>query len=142
MRSCDGCDACCNGTLQVFDLQYDVDVDYKKPCKHICDNGCSIYENKPTQCNEFTCLWLQDETIPDWVKPSKSGLLMKCNEGYLVLHSVFEKTLEANVILYAFYHAYINNLGIKCVFNNEKVPQDSDRVGAIFHFSNYEMGFF
>ena len=142
MRSCDGCTACCNGTLKIFDPEYNVDVDYKKPCQNICNNGCAIYDNKPKACTDFECLWIKDQTIPDWVKPSESGLLIRCNRGYLELHSVSGITLTANVLLYAFYHAYINNLGIKCLFHNENVPQDSNRVGAIFKFADYQMGFF
>ena len=58
---CGSCTACC----RVFDIPA-----IKKPagvwCTH-CDigNGCTIYEERPSACVEFECLWLQSQSRED-----------------------------------------------------------------------------
>ena len=135
MRVCDGCTACCDGTLNIEELN----VYWGNPCKNICDSKCAIYENRPKVCSNFRCQWLDDETLPEWIKPSDSGLLIKFNKKSRILYliSVYQKTVEPSTLLYAFSYAYRNNLFVKCIFDNTKGYQD--RVRATFKFSNYRM---
>ena len=72
MRSCNKCQECCNGSLVIQEL----DVYLNNPCKFICSDGCSIYNERPKVCKTFNCLWLSDESIPEKMYPQKSGILM------------------------------------------------------------------
>ena len=55
--------------------------DLNKPegkwCQHCAiGSGCNIYEDRPQQCRDFVCLWMQDTTIsPDW-KPEISKIVL------------------------------------------------------------------
>lgn len=68
-RNCDGCTVCCDGWLNGK-----VNEHYFYPgqkCHYVSDNGCSIYEDRPTlPCKIFGCGWLLDKEIPEWMKPS------------------------------------------------------------------------
>lgn len=109
----------------------------------MCDSGCSAYEDRPKICSDFRCLWLEDTTIPDWIRPATSGLLMRLHpqKRTLFLYSVYGKLLEPSTLLYVFYYAYVNNLIVKCYFDNTEGHQDLhlDRLTAMFKFSNYEI---
>ena len=76
MRTCDGCTACCSGALRL--KVEDTEVWRGNPCKYICNSGCSIYESdkKPEVCSRYQCLWLVEETLPEWMKPSNSGVII------------------------------------------------------------------
>lgn len=72
MRSCNNCHECCNGNLSIPEL----DVSLGKPCKFMCNTGCSIYKYRPETCRNFTCLWLDDESIPESLYPKESGIVI------------------------------------------------------------------
>ena len=38
--------------------------------------GCRIYQERPEQCRDFICLWLQDETMPQEWKPENSKMVL------------------------------------------------------------------
>ena len=70
-RSCDGCTVCCTSVaVRALDKP-----SYTK-CKHECAAGCGIYDDKPGECAEYTCAWL-DGFLPDDMKPNASGLLLE-----------------------------------------------------------------
>ncbi len=139
MKTCDGCTACCDGTLNIEELN----VYWGSPCENICDSGCAIYQNRPKVCSDFRCQWLDDKNLPDWMKPSDSGLLIKYSEKRRTLYliSVYQKTIEPSILLYAFSYAYKHNLFITCYFDDTKGYHDimHDRVRATFKFSNYKI---
>jgi hypothetical protein len=59
------------------------------PC-HFVDIGvgCTIYPTRPTTpCRNFQCEWLIDEDVPDFLRPSISGVVMvaKSLEGHQYL---------------------------------------------------------
>lgn len=65
MRTCDGCRFCC--------YIYGVDVLGKpagKSCSFECDSGCSIHKDRPLQCADFKCPYLNGDQIhrPDTFK--------------------------------------------------------------------------
>jgi hypothetical protein len=72
-RSCGSCKLCC--TLLPVDLP-----EGKKPanvkCRHLCSKGCSIYENRPTPCEYWSCRWLFDEATADLHRPDKCGYVI------------------------------------------------------------------
>lgn len=72
---CGGCKACC--TVNAI-------VELEKPmrthCPNECPKGCSIYQDRPQSCREFTCLW-RTGLGRDWERPDKIGLFVEEREG-------------------------------------------------------------
>ena len=70
MRICGDCSECCR--LLKVELE-----DYQKPsglwCKYCTQPGCGIWGTvKQEKCREFDCGWLQNENIPENLKPNRS----------------------------------------------------------------------
>ena len=43
----------------------------------MCEKGCSIYENRPIDpCRNFKCEWIENNNIPEWMKPSVSNVII------------------------------------------------------------------
>ena len=78
-RSCGDCTACCDGWLSAPTLEMRPGI----PCKHRCDAGCNIYEDRPEDpCRLFQCGWLQG-ALPDdesW-RPDRSGAILLTERG-------------------------------------------------------------
>lgn len=74
-RSCGDCTKCCEGWLSA-DI-YGQELKVGSPCRYLkASQGCSIYsEGRPQICSSFKCVWLEDSSVPDWVKPSVSGVI-------------------------------------------------------------------
>lgn len=74
-RSCGTCTKCCDGWLSA--TIYGQEVNIGSPCRFAQGGkGCSIYQDRPVDpCVKFECLWLQDETVPDWIKPEEAGVI-------------------------------------------------------------------
>lgn len=48
-----------------------------KPCYFLKQEKCSIYSDRPKDpCQVFNCTWLEDETLPDWLKPNISNVII------------------------------------------------------------------
>jgi hypothetical protein len=141
MKNCDGCVACCNGTLNI-DV-YGEQVNRTHSCSKICytNNNCSEYTNRPPVCSNFKCLWLTQDDIPEWLKPSKSGMLMIYRKSYLEIHSVKGMDLGADVFLVGIHFAYMNNWPVRFYVNNVNTPYN-DMLGGMFTLknSNLKMG--
>jgi hypothetical protein len=74
-RSCDGCTKCCDGWLHGEAHGHKFYPGRK--CHFVTSNGCSIYEKRPdVPCKSFRCVWLDDEAIPSWMKPSLSNVII------------------------------------------------------------------
>ena len=75
-RSCGTCTKCCEGHL--FGEINGRVMSPGNPCYLIqIGKGCMDYENRPKEpCQTFECEWLQDETIPDELKPETSGVIL------------------------------------------------------------------
>ncbi len=70
-RTCGQCSVCCN----VFPIaaQGLLKVPFE-PCRHLTEQGCSIYATRPQVCREFTCLYLDND--PERTeRPDKCGLV-------------------------------------------------------------------
>lgn len=74
-RSCGTCTKCCEGYLygEVRGIKFYPGM----PC-HFKGNGCcTIYPDRPKkQCQDFNCLWLTDDRLPEWMKPDKSDVIL------------------------------------------------------------------
>lgn len=74
-RTCDDCQACCEGWLKT--VAYDHVVDLGKPCFFITPNKrCGVYSSRPAVCRAYNCDWKQNKDFPEWMKPSKCGVLV------------------------------------------------------------------
>ena len=79
-RSCGECVACC-----VYLKISELNKPGLTPCQHLkeltgehtcsTEGGCSVYEDKPTVCRDYRCLWLNGHGAEE-DRPDKSGLLM------------------------------------------------------------------
>ena len=74
-RSCDGCTKCCQGHLSGEAHGH---AFYQgRPCFYCSEDGCTIYANRPDNpCKTYSCSWLNDPDIPEWMKPDKVGAIV------------------------------------------------------------------
>lgn len=73
-RACAGCTKCCEGWLS--GQAYGFDFNVSKPCAFL-NKGCSIYPFRPTEpCKTFECQWKSNRSLPEWLKPDKSGVII------------------------------------------------------------------
>jgi len=79
-KPCGDCTVCCTGPMPVPEL----DIDYGQPCKHLCEAGCGIYEERIEVCRVFSCAW-KTNFVPDSQRPDKSGVICKWTEGGAML---------------------------------------------------------
>ena len=64
-RTCGTCTMCCK-VYQIAAL----DKPEGRWCPHCAiGRGCRIYDERPEQCRDFHCIWLQDESMPQEWKP-------------------------------------------------------------------------
>lgn len=71
-RRCDGCTACCT-VMGVPELS----KPYYKSCKHECEAGCSIYDQRPNSCQAFVCAWRGGiDLVLETDKPDKIGIVV------------------------------------------------------------------
>lgn len=66
---CGECKACCT----LFPIR-ELDKPANVLCDHYCD-GCTIHETKPKACVEYECAYLQDERVPESLRPDKCGIV-------------------------------------------------------------------
>ncbi len=60
-RSCGPCTACCvlpriSADKETVKAGIGPKLGYE-PCVKLCENGCSVYEDRPNVCRNYTCLW-------------------------------------------------------------------------------------
>ena len=73
MRECGECTACCEGWLPDESL----DMYPGQPCSHCQGAGCAIYETRPERpCRTFRCAWLEDEALPEKMRPDRCGAIV------------------------------------------------------------------
>jgi len=75
-RTCGTCTLCCK-VLGVDEAS----TPRSAWCRH-CDkkSGCKIYDQRPSACREFICLWLVDTSVPDDLRPDKCKVVFYANE--------------------------------------------------------------
>lgn len=74
-RQCGSCTKCCEGWLPGEVNGYKFWPG--RPCHYQGDGKCEIYTTRPDDpCKSYQCAWLADETIPEWLKPSKSNVIL------------------------------------------------------------------
>ena len=74
-RSCGGCTKCCEGLLA--GKAYNFEFGNGKACGYLGVNGCNIYAMRPTNpCKTFQCEWTTNHSLPEWLKPNRSNVIM------------------------------------------------------------------
>jgi hypothetical protein len=73
-RSCGDCSLCCKLIR--------VDAFAKPPgtwCAHCSPGrgGCTIYDNRPTECEQFYCAWMTSATLGEEWRPSRCKLVLR-----------------------------------------------------------------
>jgi hypothetical protein len=77
MRNCGECNVCCiiaEFTVQEHGFDKKTYNRCPKLTDNICESQCTIYDNRPKQCAEFTCLWI-DGFGNEEDQPNKNHLL-------------------------------------------------------------------
>lgn len=72
-RECDGCTACCQGWLSAEALGKRFFPG--QPCHWMGCDGCTVYEDRPKVCSDFTCAWKDNHFLPEWFKPKESNVI-------------------------------------------------------------------
>lgn len=84
-RECDGCTLCC----KVLDIGSEgVVAPPGSWCQH-CDKtggGCQIYAQRPEECRQFACFWVQRDDVPESLKPSKCRVVIGWAEEMFQLY--------------------------------------------------------
>ncbi len=78
-RRCSSCTACCT-VLGVEEIAKQEGV----RCGKLTAAGCSIYDDRPGQCRDFECVWLQDAEgrfTRNMERPDLSGVLLHLTAG-------------------------------------------------------------
>jgi hypothetical protein len=70
-RTCGECTACCK-THGVLSLLKPTGV----MCKHCTGTGCGIYLERPPECRNFTCLWLEGAG-DEMCRPDLTGVVLQ-----------------------------------------------------------------
>jgi hypothetical protein len=88
MKSCDGCTACCSSFTTLLD---GLKPDKNGSCSNLCETGCSIYNDRPTLCKEYSCLYTQG--VCDGLKnPKESGFFVTVSDSYYTNQTVLKVT--------------------------------------------------
>ncbi len=74
-RVCGNCQACCESLVVSVDEPGGFTKKAGTRCVHQCQTGCDIYDDRPTPCREWSCLWIRG-ALPDAMRPDKSGLIL------------------------------------------------------------------
>lgn len=67
---------CCSGHFALV-CNDEIIQSKGKPCKYLSSSdSCTIYSNRPECCKIFMCLYRQDDSVPEWIKPNISQVIM------------------------------------------------------------------
>lgn len=101
-RLCGNCTKCCDGYLH--GEAYGKKFFKGTPCHFVSEKGCSIYKDRPfSPCQTYSCVWLHDKYLPEWLKPSLSNVIVsKRNEKDFDFIEVIEagKIIESNILIW------------------------------------------
>ena len=70
-RECGACRQCCITTDIV-----EIGKKAGEPCRHLVDQGCGIYENRPEACRAFECGWKTNPKYRADERPDAVGIMV------------------------------------------------------------------
>jgi len=120
-RSCGECSMCCTFmSANVHGHPFN-----KGTSCHFLGTGCTIYKDRPGVCREYECAWLADKEhfIPEWIKPSLSGIIITRrhwgkNKEY-VYWAIVEcgKPMRSDILHWLLTFSERNNINLEYEFN-------------------------
>lgn len=69
-RACGECAACCE-----LPAVPSLDKEACTACPHSSPAGCAIYADRPAECRDYRCLWLDDAIGDEADRPDRLGLM-------------------------------------------------------------------
>lgn len=69
-KECGDCHACC-----VYSYVKEISKPPNVKCKYRDNNGCTIYNKRPQECREYSCLWLAEINVPQHLRPDKCNVI-------------------------------------------------------------------
>lgn len=126
-RTCGECTACCEGWLHA-DVKIG-DIEYKvrpgNQCPKIINHQCSIHnsELRPLKpCKSYSCVWLDNKDIPDYMRPDKSGVILTeksfANIDYMQMVETGRK-VDSSILAKVLTYAFATGKNIEFVVDNE-----------------------
>lgn len=78
---CNGCGMCCYiPPIQKLNKEPSV------WCEHyIQGKGCNDYDNRPEECRNYRCLYLDSQNLPDDIKPDNCGVIIEKYDDIFIL---------------------------------------------------------
>jgi len=70
INKCGDCTLCC----VVFPVK-ELKKTFNTPCSLLCSTGCSIYNNRPKECSDYYCAWVQEDNVTVELRPDKCGIM-------------------------------------------------------------------
>jgi hypothetical protein len=118
-RRCDGCTKCCEGWLS--GNVYGHEMFTGRKC-HFLEKQCTIYDSRPENpCQTYECAWLNDQSIPGWMKPDLSNVIIskriersnKLNKN-IEFYQISEagSRIDVGILNWVIHWAIQNNLNI------------------------------
>ena len=110
---CGECTLCCT----LFKVDW-LEKPENTPCIH-CDTGCAIHNEKPKECTDFNCSYIQSSVDNENMRPDKCGIIFEMLTG-----KIFFGTVSGNVS-YAGYRQVENFLdqGFSVVLSKNGEPE-------------------
>ena len=92
---CGECNFCCQNLWISQRQSYDGN---DKPAGQLCsayDDGCSIYQTRPTICSQYTCYWLErklaGDPLPDQWQPNQVGFtISRRTDSVMLIDSIID----------------------------------------------------
>jgi hypothetical protein len=134
-RECGDCSMCCEGHLNA--VIHGIPMSKGRPCHFLgkCDGGgCTIYEDRPPLCEAYQCLWKYTPTLPEWMKPNLSDVIMAYHEEEMNGEQVEYLTLrEGNNTIRSDVLNYVLRL---CLEHNKNLEYECN--GSWYHLGDHE----
>ena len=113
-RSCGTCTKCCDGNLS--GIIFGREMMPGKPCHFVATGqGCTIYDKRPVSpCQEYKCLWLMNEEVPAWLKPSLSNIII---DNQTIGGIDYVRAIEAGTTMTAEVLTWVVQFAIKNGYN-------------------------
>lgn len=139
MNSCGECGVCCT-LLAIEELG--------KPAGPACEHlqgGCAIYDDRPSSCRGFHCLWLKSERLtpearmgPDW-RPDRAGFVMYSERGGMRLNVVVDPA-HPQAWKREPYYSFIKRMADRVAEGLELLVHVGDLVTVVFPTEEVDLG--
>jgi len=111
---CGNCTACCT-LLEVAEIDKAASV----VCEH-CNEGCTVYSNRPDACAEFSCAYHQMKIASTKLRPDNCGIIFE-----KIVDDIMFGTVDPNHKDFKYVNGQINvflNEGINVVLSKHGQP--------------------